>query len=61
LEALVATVNARLSRPEQVKRFRVVRESWLPGTEMITPTMKLRRRAVLERYAREVAALYESS
>jgi long-chain acyl-CoA synthetase len=58
LDGLVAAVNARLSRPEQIRRFTVVSEPWLPGSELITLTMKLRRRAVLAHYAAEIDALY---
>ena len=59
LDALVAQVNSRVSRPEQVKRYRVVGEAWIPGTDLLTPTMKMRRRAILEHYAMDVERLYD--
>ncbi len=38
--------NQRLSRVEQIKRFPVLHEEWLPGGEELTPTMKLRRKPI---------------
>ncbi|MEU1854197.1 hypothetical protein ABZ499_34315 [Streptomyces sp. NPDC019990] len=53
----VAAANARLARVEQIKRFTVLGAEWRPGEEL-TPTMKLRRRHVTEKYAVETEALY---
>jgi long-subunit acyl-CoA synthetase (AMP-forming) len=35
-----------------------VRSDWLPGGDELTPTMKLKRRPIAEKYAEEIAALY---
>ncbi|WP_372411583.1 long-chain fatty acid--CoA ligase [Streptomyces luteireticuli] len=51
--------NARLSRVEQIKRFAVLPVDWLPDSDELTPTMKLRRRAIAEKYAGQINALYE--
>ena len=40
----VAAANERLSRVEQIKRFKVLPGEWVPGGEELTPTMKLKRR-----------------
>jgi long-chain acyl-CoA synthetase len=56
--AAVERANARLSRVEQIKRYRVLEHDWLPGGPELTPTMKLKRRAIAERYADEIEALY---
>ena len=50
--------NARLSRIEQVKRYTVLSESWLPGTDVLTPTLKLRRKPIAERYADAIEEIY---
>ncbi|KOX23843.1 long-chain fatty acid--CoA ligase [Nocardiopsis sp. NRRL B-16309] len=55
----VAAANARLSRPEQVKRHRLLDREWGPGTGELTPSLKLRRRVVRDLYRDELAALYE--
>ncbi|MCW2952245.1 MAG: AMP-dependent synthetase and ligase [Conexibacter sp.] len=54
----VDVANARLSRPEQIKRFTLVRGDWLPGGVELTPTMKLKRKPIGERYAAEIEAMY---
>ena len=56
--AAVERANARLSRVEQIKRYRVLDTDWPPAGVELTPTMKLRRRAIAERYADEIEALY---
>jgi long-chain acyl-CoA synthetase len=54
----VALANRRLSRVEQIKRFKVLDEEWQPGGDELTPTMKLKRRPIAEKYAEEIEALY---
>jgi long-subunit acyl-CoA synthetase (AMP-forming) len=58
VQAEVDAANAKLSRVEQIKRFHIVEGDWLPGGDELTPTMKLRRREIARRYAREIEALY---
>jgi long-subunit acyl-CoA synthetase (AMP-forming) len=36
----------------------VLHDDWLPDSEELTPTMKLKRRGIAQKYAREIAALY---
>ena len=40
------------------KNVVVLGEEWLPDSEVLTPTSKLKRRAILTRYEREIAELY---
>jgi long-chain acyl-CoA synthetase len=54
----VDAANAKLARVEQIKRFTLVRGDWLPGGEELTPTMKLRRKPIDQKYAAEIAAMY---
>jgi len=56
--ALVHTVNQTLANFETIKRFHLVPDEWSMASGELTPTMKLRRRAVVERYAEEIAAIY---
>jgi long-chain acyl-CoA synthetase len=58
VQAGVDAANATLSRPEQVKRFTLIEGDWLPGGEELTPTMKLRRRPIAEKYAAAIEAMY---
>ena len=51
--------NEDLARVEQVKRFAILPSDWEPGGDELTPTMKLKRKPILEKYAAEVEGLYE--
>ena len=44
---------------EQIKRWTLLADEWLPDSEELTPTMKLKRRGVHRKYADEIAALYD--
>ncbi len=54
----VARANTHLSRVEQIKRFKVLPCDWPPAGDELTPTMKLKRKPIAEKYAREIEALY---
>jgi long-subunit acyl-CoA synthetase (AMP-forming) len=58
IRVAVEAANARLSRPEQIKRFTVLGVDWLPDGEELTPTLKLKRRCVAAKYAAEIESLY---
>ncbi len=53
--------NAKLSRVEQIKRFRILPTVWEPGGEEMTPTMKLKRKPIAEKYRPEIDSLYAAS
>ncbi len=66
-EALIAEVekglgvaNEELARVEQVKRFKVLPLDWEPGGDELTPTMKLKRKPIAEKYAEEIDSLYDA-
>ena len=58
VSAAVEEANAGLSRVEQIKTFRILPADWLPGGDELTPTMKLKRKPIAEKYAVEIEALY---
>lgn len=58
IAAGVAAGNAKLSRVEQIKRFRVLPTLWEPGGDEVTLTMKLKRRPIAAKYAAEIDELY---
>ncbi|HYY23249.1 MAG TPA: hypothetical protein VE780_15365, partial [Thermoleophilaceae bacterium] len=60
VEREVARANEQLSRPEQIKRFRILPTDWEPGGDELTPTMKLKRKPIADKYADEIEALYSS-
>jgi long-chain acyl-CoA synthetase len=56
--AAVADANAKLSRVEQIKRHTILSGDWEPGGDELTPTMKLKRKPIAEKYAAQIEALY---
>jgi long-chain acyl-CoA synthetase len=57
-QQIVNHVNAKLANFESIKRIKVVAEEWSIDTGELTPSMKLKRRVIAERYAEEIAAFY---
>ena len=58
LQSVVDSVNRDRSRFEQVKRFAILPRDFTMEAGEITPTLKLRRRAVQEHFADEIDTLY---
>lgn len=58
VDAAVKRANARLSRVEQVKKFQIVPDPWVAGGDELTPTMKLKRKPISEKYTEQIDALY---
>jgi long-subunit acyl-CoA synthetase (AMP-forming) len=58
VQAEVDAANEKLSRVEQIKKFHIVEGDWLPGGDELTPTMKLKRKPIAEKYESEIEALY---
>jgi long-chain acyl-CoA synthetase len=58
LREAVEQVNKGLAVFEKIRRFTVAHEPFTTDNEMMTPTMKLRRHKILERYGKQIAALY---
>jgi long-chain acyl-CoA synthetase len=52
--------NPDLARVEQIKRFTILEQEWEPGGDELTPTMKLKRKPIAEKYGEEIEALYAS-
>jgi len=58
VEQAIAATNARVSRPEQIKRFTILPTEWTADSEELTPTLKLKRRVIHAKYRAEIEALY---
>jgi long-chain acyl-CoA synthetase len=57
----VAAANQRLARVARIKTFRVLDHQWVPGGDELTPTFKLKRKPIEQKYAAEIDALYARS
>jgi long-chain acyl-CoA synthetase len=47
----VNTLNKQLGQAEKIKRFRLVHEEWSPLTGELSPTLKLKRKLLAEKYS----------
>lgn len=54
----VSKLNKRLSPPERINRFRLVKDEWSPATGELSPTLKLRRKFIHEKYSDVVEQVY---
>ena len=62
LEAIatgIRQVMREFSQSEQVKKWTVLGDEWLPDSDELTPTSKLKRRVIVSKYAQQIEAMYE--
>ncbi len=57
----IARANAQLAPYETIKRHAVVSEDFTVENELLTPTLKVKRRAVEAKYAKQIEALYDAA
>ncbi len=58
VQTYVDESNKAFNSAEQVKKFVILPNEWMADSEELTPTMKLKRRGIHERYAREIESIY---
>src|SRR5947208_3937777 len=56
----VDSANEHMARVEQIKKFKLLPTEWEPGGDELTPTMKLKRKPIAQKYAAEIDELYSS-
>ncbi|WP_336343116.1 AMP-dependent synthetase/ligase [Halalkalicoccus ordinarius] len=59
IEEEVDRVNERFGSHERIKQFRLVSEEFTEENGMLTPTMKKKRRNILDRFADEIESTYQ--
>ena len=59
LQREIDRVNERLARVQTVKRFAVIAGEFTVEGGELTPTMKIRRKAIVEKYRAEIERLYQ--
>jgi long-chain acyl-CoA synthetase len=59
LQRAVDEANKLVSRPESIRRFTILPVDFSERAGHLTPSMKLRREAVMKDFAQEVEGLYE--
>jgi long-chain acyl-CoA synthetase len=58
IASAIERANSGLSRPEQIKKFRVLGTDWEAAGDELTPTLKLKRKPIEQKFADEIEALY---
>ena len=59
IEKEIERLNSELARFEQVKKFAIAPEDFSVENDMLTPTMKLKRRNIIAQYKNLIDSLYE--
>ena len=54
----VKRINAHLNEPERIQRFKLVVDEWSPVTGELSPTLKLRRKFIAEKYSAQLGQIY---
>ncbi len=54
----IKRINEKLSKHEQILRFRIVPHIWNPETGELSPTLKLRRKFIAQKYASELEEIF---
>ncbi len=57
-QSIVEEINPNFSHIEQIKKFKLLKNEWTPETGELTPTMKIKRKVINERYAKEIEEIY---
>jgi long-chain acyl-CoA synthetase len=60
IESHIEMMNAKLSRVEQIKKFKILDVKFSQDGGELTPTMKMKRFFIQKKYAREIDDLYKS-
>ena len=58
VQAGVDEANTKFAQVEQIKKFVLLGEEWMPDSDLLTPTSKLKRRGVHAKYADEIESMY---
>jgi long-chain acyl-CoA synthetase len=58
IERTVAALNERVSRVENIRRWTILPAEWTAESEELTPTLKLKRRVILQKYAPAIDEMY---
>ena len=60
VQGIVDDVNRERSRYEQIKRFTILPRDFTMEQDEVTPTLKLKRRAIMQNFADAVDGLYDA-
>ena len=55
----LAHINADFAQYAQIKNFALLGREWTTASGELTPTLKLKRREIVKKYAAEIESIYE--
>jgi long-chain acyl-CoA synthetase len=58
VQAGVDEANTKFAQVEQIKKFVLLGKEWMPDSDLLTPTSKLKRRGVHAKYTDEIESMY---
>ena len=58
VERTIAALNERVSRVESIRKWTILPAEWTAESEELTPTLKLKRRVILQKYAPAINEMY---
>jgi long-chain acyl-CoA synthetase len=58
IKRAIDEANESVARVEQIKKWYIVPDEWTPDSGEVTPSLKLKRRIVLEKYGEEIESMY---
>lgn len=58
VENAVAEVNSNLARVEQIKKYKIFERDFAMDEEEVTPTLKVRRKAIMDKYSDLIEEMY---
>ncbi len=59
IQSEINILNTHFGKWEQIKKFTILDKEWTMESGVLTPTLKLKRKVLLERHAQDIEALYE--
>jgi len=58
IQLFIESLNKNLSTIERVKKFKLIKEEFTIENGMLTPTLKIKRKKILEKYKEDLEKLY---
>lgn len=60
VQQAVDDCNSHVARVESIRKFTILPVEWIAESEELTPTLKLKRRVVVAKYAAEIESMYST-
>ena len=61
IQEQIDEANSKVARVQQIKKFTLLENEWTDSSGELTPTLKLKRNVIAERYKIEIESMYEEA